>query len=796
MTDILVRPAATAPQITQSSRHRAVLAALPWSVPVVALVAALLVTGTPARDIAVYAVYLVVAVAVPGTLVHRALRGSRGNLPEDIGLGAATGLLLQLLGWLLAAATGAQQLLRFWPLVIIALFLAVPKLRRHWRIADPRMLPLRWSWLIAGTMVILVVWGASSWVNAPLPPVSTVYYQDLMYHLALVHEMTRSLPFQVPQIAGDTLRYHYLSDADMAIASMTTGVAPTTVLLRLWAVPIGAIAVLVVAVLGRDLTGRWWAGPLAGAGAFAAGPLALGSPTAATGGGSLSYASPSQTYAMPLLGLLVVITADVLRGRPLRLVWVMVFPLALACAGAKESSVPPFVAGLILAGLILGLRHRRIPWAVAGVLGSTLVAMAIGLRLFAGGGAGTLGLQPLSVLRWMSPYSETLGVHDGIAIGGLLPGGVAHAGVAGGWFIAGLIAWWFIMQTPRLVGLAGLIAGPNRFDPVMWLLGGMIVAGVGASWLLWHPSASQIYFLLCALPFGVLLTVRLLGDHVRRWQVPVFGLLAGALWVLVAPKVASPVKKTMHGWTWALALPILRTVAIVVAVALVMLAVAFVVRRLRPARPAAGDWTRPEARAWVRRIAVALVAAALGGSIASGVTVWSTAIWRQYQKHVAPVASAQAPTAPAAPTARNVTVAEMQAALWLNAHAGNNDVVATNVHCVPIGRSKPCDARAFWVAGLGGRRTVIESWGYSDATVAANGKNGLKYPLQPAPDPARYALNERVFTNGDPADLAQLRSLYKVKWLFADSRAGTVSPQLATLATIKFTSGPVTIYAV
>ena len=198
--------------------------------------------------------------------------------------------------------------------------------RRYWRIADPRPLPLRWSWLIAGTMVILVGWGASSWVITPLPPVDTVYYQDLMYHLALVHEMTRSLPFQVPQIAGDTLRYHYLSDADMATASMVTGVAPTTVLLRLWAVPIGAIAVLVLAVLGRDLTGRWWAGPLAGAGAFATLPLALGSPNSAFAGGSLSYASPSQTYAMPLLGLL-----DWLRSWSFRWRWPAPAPRRVRC---------------------------------------------------------------------------------------------------------------------------------------------------------------------------------------------------------------------------------------------------------------------------------------------------------------------------------------------------------------------------------------------------------------------------------------------------------------------------------
>ena len=77
------------------------------------------------------------------------------------------------------------------------------------------------------------------------------------------------------------------------------------------------------------------------------------------------------------------------------------------------------------------------------------------------------------------------------------------------------------------------------------------------------------------------------------------------------------------------------------------------------------------------------------------------------------------------PTERLITAEEMRAALWLDAHAGRDDLVATNVHCQPIARRKPCDARAFWVAGLGGRRTLIESWGYSDEAVAANGRNGL-----------------------------------------------------------------------
>src|SRR4029453_5651205 len=100
---------------------------------------------------------------------------------------------------------------------------AVPGLRRHWRIAEPQPLPLRWSWIIAGGLLTLVAMSYPGWAATPLPPVTTQYYQDMLYHLALVHEMTRSMPFQVPQLTGDTLRYHYLSDADIAIGSMLTG---------------------------------------------------------------------------------------------------------------------------------------------------------------------------------------------------------------------------------------------------------------------------------------------------------------------------------------------------------------------------------------------------------------------------------------------------------------------------------------------------------------------------------------------------------------------------------------------
>ena len=58
------------------SRLPRLAAALPWLIPAGVLVAQSLATGTPLGDILRYAVYFALAVLLPGTLVHRALRGS------------------------------------------------------------------------------------------------------------------------------------------------------------------------------------------------------------------------------------------------------------------------------------------------------------------------------------------------------------------------------------------------------------------------------------------------------------------------------------------------------------------------------------------------------------------------------------------------------------------------------------------------------------------------------------------------------------------------------------------------
>ncbi|MGA8115896.1 MAG: hypothetical protein WCA46_19740, partial [Actinocatenispora sp.] len=127
----------------EPARHRfrtAVARILPWALVAAVLVGALLLTGTAGNAVARYAAYWLLCLLLPGTLCHRALRGSRGNLPEDLGYGAVTGLLFELVAWVTAAATGLQGLLWAWPAPVVLLFLVVPRLRRHWRTGPGRPL--------------------------------------------------------------------------------------------------------------------------------------------------------------------------------------------------------------------------------------------------------------------------------------------------------------------------------------------------------------------------------------------------------------------------------------------------------------------------------------------------------------------------------------------------------------------------------------------------------------------------------------------------------------------------------
>jgi hypothetical protein len=143
-----------------------------------------------------------------------------------------------------------------------------------------------------------------------------------------------------------------------------------------------------------------------------------------------------------------------------------------------------------------------------------------------------------------------------------------------------------------------------------------------------------------------------------------------------------------------------------------------------------------------------------------------------------------------------MTAEEMSAAMWLAANAAPEDVVATNVHCERVVTRPRCTTRSFWVSAISERRVVLEGWAYQDAVLAAHGRGGYIYAVQPTPDRKRLQANDAAFYKPTAEAVQQLRREYGARWLFADERAGPVSPDLARFAIARHRAGPVTVYGI
>jgi hypothetical protein len=145
-------------------------------------------------------------------------------------------------------------------------------------------------------------------------------------------------------------------------------------------------------------------------------------------------------------------------------------------------------------------------------------------------------------------------------------------------------------------------------------------------------------------------------------------------------------------------------------------------------------------------------------------------------------------------SARYVSNGEQRAALWLNAHSDPDDIVATNVFCVPTRYRPSCRHAAFWVAALTGRQLLIGSWGYTEQNLKNYGRGGtVRYQRLPSPWPDRVALSLAAVRSPNPATMAALKRR-GVRWIFADRRATAISPNLDKYATLEYRNADVMVF--
>lgn len=716
--------------------------AIGWLVLLAVGVAALTTVGDSAKSVAIYFVVWLVTTTLPGVLLWRALARPT-TIVQEIGFGSVLGIALLLLAWLPATLVHQPTLMWLWPGGLLAAFVAVPSLRRHWRPrrAPGHHTPGRWQ---AAMMVVsgiaflrLYVLALHFWSLPPTP--SSTIFQDAWYEVSLTQALRRSVAIDDPSAAGVPLHYHWFSNAHAAATQQLSGLPAAEVILHLWLVAmLLTLLFAVAAATERILQGaggddmppaRWWAGPVAAllAGALSA-TMFLGAPRLPAIDNGFVFTSTSG-----ILALVVVLIAQWVRTRK--------FP--------KTPTV------LTVLPLLL------IPVAALAVIGSTGGSR---LQLFQ-----TLALDPA--------FTQAAGISVDLAGRGgwlalALAGGSGHVWAVGG----GLFALFVLAELPRLIGLLSPISASLRRDPGTWWCTGVVGSGFAGLWVLAHPGYSQHYFWRIVIPLAIVLTVtmivRLLPEPSHRALPAVLVVSLAGIATALAFAVTDP-QSLVSVPTWQVSYAVPDRL-VPYAVAIVIIAVTILLLRQLSARR---RWTQLPVAALVACFALAV------GATSSTYDLERSVHFARADKHAVDMTRS-----------RYISGDEQRAALWLNEHSDENDVVVTNVFCIPTPYRVGCRHSAFWVSALTGRQLFVGGWSYTEKNLDAYGRGGnVPYQRLPSPWPDRVALSLDAVRSPSSATMSALKRC-GVRWIFADRRATAISPQLAEFATLRHSNADVMIY--
>lgn len=468
----------------------------PWApaiVGVVAVWAILLISSTPALDIIRYTLYAALAVALPGTLLFRSIVGQSRCLLSDVAWGGVVGLIWELAGWVVLTPIALNSVMWCWPLLTVATFATVPRLRRHLRrsVGSERTPPV-FAWGVLAAVVLSLGYQAITWFRTNLPPPSGVQsFVDLPWHLGVAYEAQRGvIPQTVEATVEGTLHYHFLADAHFGIAGLISGVDPAIILVRLWVPLLTFLAVATTGALALKITRS---GIVAGLSAVMV--------VALTSGLDLwnwtfqirvIYPdSPTAVFAVGIAALAIEPIVDIVRGHQVHWRrWALLAVTLFVAVGSKPSIVPDLLGGVGLAFLLSLLRRPR-RWGPILAVGVLLVgAIGLSVPLFA-------------------------------SASGSKPGFLAIFAVFGSSLSTEIAA--FVVQSTKgylllLSASAAMLIPRVRRDPAAYLLAGIVAGGLLLSWSINHPGRSELFFWNTAIPFACILSAWALTVLVR--QVP------------------------------------------------------------------------------------------------------------------------------------------------------------------------------------------------------------------------------------------------------------------------------------
>jgi hypothetical protein len=665
---------------------------LPASTVAVATAGVLLALGTQPLDVGRYAVYLALAVTLPGTLLYRALRRVPHSLVEDLAYGTVVGLIAET-----AALLCCRAALWAWPVLVVILF------RRRLRAPDyPHRPPAGWSWAVAGVALFFLGYLTLAFLrlNPPVPVGRPRQYMiDQLNLLAVSADLSHHFPLAVPELGAEPLPYHWFAYAHLAAGARLTGVDLPVLWFRLDLPALAILAVVLLAVTAWRVTGHPWAGPVAAALMFAVGEAGLPARAPAFFGTITAYyswSSRSVLYAAALSMPLIAVAAQVLRGAATTRTWLLAALFAAGAAGAKSTVLPLALCGVACAAL----RNRRTAWRLGALL---LAVEALAAWLLYGFQGQGLTWRPFAIMADFAPLSQ-------------------HPPARTAVLLAGLGAYAIAMGAR----LAGAAYPPRRWGEVELFLGGALLAGLAGTVLIWHVSWGQHFFAIAAWPFGAVLSAGGLVRAADRARSPhglrvatglalaAAGLVSVVAFFAAVPHVPRP---------WDVPFPVYAFGALVLAAATALAALLTALAR-----------RRPDLRGTAGFAALAVVLFAGGAGLPYDAAQHAN-LGTAYHVLVTPDQAA--------------------GARWLRGHSSPDEYVATNVHRVGSGEQSR-QSLAYWISAYSERRVLLGSWGYSpESTRIQSARHGFG-PTLDYWDPARLEANDLALYDPTPDRLRWL----------------------------------------
>ena len=711
--------------------------------------------------------FWIFGITLPGTALWRLASPFRHSLIEDFAAGSLVGVSVLLLVYMAVAPIGGQQWAWLWAAPVLMVVVAVPSWRRKCLSRVERPVSPLAAWLIAAACALpLYAVGRSR--NLAPPPYTDARSNlpDMAFHQALSASAKYDFPLQAPYVNGEQMHYHYFWHQFTAATSWATGVDLTDLIYNIGWLPLLLAGVaLIFALTDRLAPGSRWAGPLAIAVASIGGTVNPYTNANLPNDGLVNYVwgSPTQNLGGGLVVLLALLGVDLLRGRGRPGTWVMFVLIGAAASGSKATVLPMIICGL---GLVVFVRLCYGKFAKGALLISLVFGglfLAAIVVVFGGESSGT-AVRPWVTFAKTGLYpliaKQEWGVFDSQAM----------------WITAITMCLGFLLGSAGLLVLTGTTGRWLR-DPGTIFLVGIAIAGFGGMVLTDQPGGSQMYFHRTAVPIiaalaaaGAWMLVFWFGD--RRSGIFVLasilagvGAAAGARAIVRGETAPGPMSRQPDGRLTGLVEPWLWTVGLLLAGALLVTVLWKLVRRRgRPSR--------------------VLMASFVLAGMGAGLFLPLQAMAKYQQVTLAPI-NDKVPLGPSA--------TQSQAALWLRDHTALDDLVATNAHCV-VKNVIGCDSRHFWIAAISERHVLVEGWGYTNTInnlVASTGSNANGLPFW---DQQKLEDNDRVFASPTRDNLRLLRTKYGVRYLYADPTQSVISPNLATLTTVRYQSPDAMIY--